>query len=205
MTIDAVLSDLGNVAVSFDNDRPVRAFAALTGRSEREVRDVLFRKGGALLRRFERGAVGPSEFRRTVCARLNLAKREMPSDAAFDDAYADVFAPNDDVLARWRLMRAAGKAVVAVSNIDVLRHGRLERDGLLAGFDDLVVSWRERLRKPSAELMVRALDRAGAAAERTIFVDDLPENLVPASRLGIATHRYVDIESLDRFLEEHGA
>ncbi len=205
MTIDAVLSDLGNVAVLFDNDRAVRAFVTLTGRSERDVRDVLLRKGGALLRRFERGDVSATEFRRTVCVRLGLTKRELPPDADFDAAYADVFTPNDEVLARWRLMRAAGKTVVAVSNIDPVREARLARDGLLAGFDHLVMSWSEGLRKPSAELMVRALDRAGAAAERTIFVDDIAENLAPAARLGIVTHRYVDIESLDGFLEEHGA
>lgn len=202
--ITTVLSDLGNVAVLFDNTRTCRELSRLTGIPERDVHDVMFRKGSALFRRYERGAVDPSGFQRTICARLNLSKRDMPDDAAFYAAYADVFAPNEPVLERWRLLRKAGLTITAVSNIDEMRHRRLEELGWLSGFDHLVMSWLEGIRKPSEELMVRALDRSGCSAEDALFVDDLAENLAPASRLGINVHHFTTVEMLDACLASHG-
>jgi HAD superfamily hydrolase (TIGR01509 family) len=76
--------------------------------------------------------------------------------------------------------------------------------GLLSGFDHLVMSWTEGLRKPSEELMVRALDRSGCAAEEALFVDDIEDNLRPAAKFGVATHHYVSFENLERNLETLG-
>ena len=137
MAITTILSDLGNVAILFDNDRTCRELSRLTGVLEREVLDVMFRKGSALFRRYERGAIDSATFQRTVCARLNLSKREMPDDAAFYAAYADVFARNEPVLERWRLLRKAGLTITAVSNIDEMRHRKLADLGWLSGFDHL--------------------------------------------------------------------
>lgn len=204
MAITTILSDLGNVAVLFDNEKTVREFAALCGRTEDEVRAVLFRKGGALLRRYERGAVTTSEFRRTVCARLNLSKRELPPDEAFDAAWCEVFTPNVSVLDRWRALRSAGLTITAVSNIDELRERELHRIGLLSHFDPHVMSWSEKLRKPSEELMVRSLDRSGCSAEEALFVDDIEDNLKPAAKIGINVHHFISFDVLERHLETLG-
>lgn len=200
----AVLCDIGNVLVGFDNRRTDAALAAISGLPQEEVTRVVFRKGQALIRRYERGDISTEEFRRVVCARLNVSKREMPSDEAFFEAWSDVFAPIPQVAERLRGLRRDGLVVTAVSNIDEMRHRKLERLRLLDCFDDLVMSYQERLRKPSKELMVRALDRSGASAEQAVFVDDIEENLVPAAKLGIATHLFTDYLSFERFLESRG-
>ncbi|HTK04345.1 MAG TPA: HAD-IA family hydrolase [Candidatus Eisenbacteria bacterium] len=202
--ITTVLSDLGNVAILFDNARTSRELSRLTGVPERDITDVMFRKGSALFRRYERGTIDSSTFQRTICARLNLSKREMPDDAAFYAAYADVFARNEPVLERWRLLRKASLTITAVSNIDEMRNRKLEELGWLSGFDHLVMSWLEGMRKPSEELMVRALDRSGCAAEEALFIDDLAENLAPAVRVGINVHHFTSVEALDTCLASHG-
>lgn len=205
MAVTTILSDLGNVAVLFDNEKTVRAFAALCGRTEDEVRATLFRKGGALLRRYERGAVSTPEFRRTICARLNLTKRELPSDDAFDAAWNDGgFTPNVPVLNRWLTLKKAGVTLTAVSNIDPLREREIGRLGVLDVFDHHVMSWSERLRKPNEELMVRSLDRSGCSAEEALFVDDLDDNLPPAAKIGINVHHFTSFENLERHLETLG-
>ncbi|HTM68953.1 MAG TPA: HAD-IA family hydrolase [Candidatus Binatia bacterium] len=202
--IKAILSDLGNVAVLFDNAKTCRELSRLTGIAERDVHDVMFRKGSALFRRYERGAIDSPAFQRSICARLNLSKGEMPGDDAFYAAYADVFAANEPVLERWALLRKDGLMITAVSNIDEMRHRKLGELGLLSGFDHLVMSYLEGLRKPSAELMVRALDRTGVSAEEALFVDDLAENLAPAVRLGINVHHFTSAELLDVCLSSLG-
>ena len=43
------------------------------------------------------------------------------------------------------------------------------------------------IRKPAPEIYALAAERLGRAAERCVFVDDLPGNLKPARALGMAT------------------
>ncbi len=203
MPITTVLSDLGNVAVFFDQERACGAMAALTGRSAAAVRHAVFRRY-ELLHRYCRGEVTTPEFLRIVCARLNIPKASMPDPDALGRAFADVFTPNEPVLERWALLRRAGVTLTAVSNIEELRRLQLDRMGLLARFDHVLVSYEEGLMKPSDEFMVRALDRSACAAEDAVFVDDLAENLPPAAGLGIAVHRYSSVDGLDRFLEAVG-
>jgi FMN phosphatase YigB (HAD superfamily) len=202
MAIRAILSDLGNVVVHFDNERTVTALAALTGLAPSAVRRAAFLPG--LCTRYGRGDLDTGQFMRVVMARMNVPKREMPSDVEFGRAFAEVFTPNDDVIARWRLLRAAGITLTAVSNIEPLRADELRRMGIFSLFDHLVLSFEEKLVKPSAELMVRSLDRTACAAEEALFVDDIEKNLVPAAALGIHTHQYRSVEELDAFLEGLG-
>jgi HAD superfamily hydrolase (TIGR01509 family) len=198
----AILSDLGNVVVHFDNERTVTALAALTGCAPAAVRKAAFLPG--LCTRYGRGDLDTGQFMRIVMARMNVPKRDMPSEADFGRAFAEVFTPNDDVIARWRLLRAAGLTLTAVSNIEPLRADELRRMGIFSLFDHLVLSYEEKLVKPSAELMVRALDRSACAAEDALFVDDVEENLAPAAALGIRTHLYRSVGELDQFLEDCG-
>jgi putative hydrolase of the HAD superfamily len=204
MTTVAILCDIGNVAVFFNNRRSDAALAALSGMSQDAVTNVVFRKGQALIRRYERGDISSEEFRRMVCARLNITKREMPSDEAFFEAWADVFTPNQPLIDKLCQLRAYGYVTAAVSNIDEMRYRKIDQMRLLNCFDELLLSYQEGIRKPSSELMVRALDRCGADAAQTIFVDDLEENLVPAAGLGIATHLYTDMASFSNFLASRG-
>lgn len=205
METRAVLCDLGNVAVFFDNDKVMRAFSAVSSVSEDAVRKAIFGRGSPLLSRYERGEIDTPQFRRIVCARLNVVKRDKPSDEAFFDVWTDVFTPNEPLLERLRLLAKEGAVIAAVSNIDEMRHRKLERMRLMDVFDHQVMSYLEGLEKPSEELMVRALDRCGVVAEKAVFIDDIAENLVPAAKIGIRTHLYRDIEELDVFLESCGA
>ena len=52
--------------------------------------------------------------------------------------------------------------------------------------------------------MIRALDRAGVAAEEAVFIDDMHKNLVPAADLGIKVHCYRNFPELCWFLAACG-
>lgn len=59
-------------------------------------------------------------------------------------------------------------------------------------FDAVVESAREGLRKPDPRIYALALDRIGAVAEETVFLDDLGINLKPARAMGMATIKVTD-------------
>jgi len=71
-------------------------------------------------------------------------------------------------------------------------------------FDGIVISGEERMRKPSRRMYELGAERAGVPASSCVYVDDLPFNLSPAARLGMATihHTSADttIPQLERLL-----
>ncbi|MEY4723062.1 MAG: hypothetical protein RLZZ324_575 [Candidatus Parcubacteria bacterium] len=205
MPIKAILSDIGEVVAPFDNSRTFSAFAAIARVSVNRAMHEFVVRGLPKLKQYERGDISTEEYQKTMCSRLNLSKPEMPTAEEFHRAYSDVFTVRHDVLGEWKRLRASGLVMVAVSNICEMRHRWLhEEHRLFDVFDHLVMSYLEGHRKPSAELMTRALDRAGVQAEEALFVDDLAENLLPAAALGIVTHHFTGPEGLFKKLAELG-
>ena len=71
-------------------------------------------------------------------------------------------------------------------------------------FDGVVISAEEGIRKPSRRMYELGAERAGVPAERSVYVDDLPFNLAPAEKLGMATIHHTSaattIPQLERLL-----
>jgi epoxide hydrolase-like predicted phosphatase len=84
-----------------------------------------------------------------------------------------------------RRARAAGVRTGLVSNSWGVQ--RYPRDLLAELFDGVVISGELGIRKPSPEIYARGAQSIGLAPEACVFVDDLPLNLEPAARLGMAT------------------
>jgi putative hydrolase of the HAD superfamily len=62
-------------------------------------------------------------------------------------------------------------------------------------FHGVVISAEEGMRKPSRRMYELGAERAGVAAERCVYVDDLPFNLTPAEELGMAVVHHTSAES----------
>jgi epoxide hydrolase-like predicted phosphatase len=111
--------------------------------------------------------------------------------------------PDMAMLAAVRTARAAGIRTGLVSNSWGTR--RYDRAMLEELFDGVVISGEVGMRKPAPEMYVLGAQRAGAAPEACVYVDDLPFNLPPAEELGMATVHHVDtpatIAELERLLD----
>jgi epoxide hydrolase-like predicted phosphatase len=81
---------------------------------------------------------------------------------------------------------------------------RYPRELLAEMFDAIVISGEVGIRKPAPEMYARGAEAIGLAPSECVFVDDLPFNLKPAERLGMATVHHVDaaqtIAELERVL-----
>ena len=69
-------------------------------------------------------------------------------------------------------------------------------------FDQTYYSHLMGLKKPSKEIFKRILDEHKLVATETIFIDDLPENLVPPRELGLLTYNHPRNEDLSLVLNE---
>lgn len=71
-------------------------------------------------------------------------------------------------------------------------------------FDGIVISGQEGIRKPSRRMYELGAERAGIEARLCVYVDDIPFNLPPAEKLGMATVHHTSsdttVPELERLL-----
>jgi epoxide hydrolase-like predicted phosphatase len=112
-------------------------------------------------------------------------------------------APDVEMLGAVRQARQAGVRTGLISNSWGTR--RYDRELLAELFDGTVISGEVGIRKPAPQIYEMAAERIGVEADACVFVDDLPFNLEPAAKLGMATVHHTDsggtIAQLEQLLE----
>jgi len=144
------------------------------------------------------GAVGLSGIERRTAAALELDP--VSSHELWNDVWAEyVGTLREDLLDYFASLRPRYKTAI-LSNSFV---GARERERALYGFEDafdvVVYSHEEGLEKPTAAFYRLACQRLGVSPPEAIFVDDLPENIEGAHRVGMKT---VLFESVEQTIED---
>lgn len=136
------------------------------------------------LAELERGVVAAAAAEAEIAALLGVAPAGL---------LARMFArmrPQPAMLEAVRAARRAGVRTALVSNswgVD-----GYPEDLFTDLFDAVVISGRVGLRKPDPEIYRLAAGKLGLEPGECVFVDDLPGNLAPAARLGMAVIRHRD-------------
>ena len=99
----------------------------------------------------------------------------------FEQLYAHYARPEAwtvaaDARACLEVLRARGVRTALISNWDDRLRGTLEGLGLVSAFDALLISGEEGVEKPDPEIFIRAANRLGIGAERSLMVGDDPES-----------------------------
>ena len=196
--IETIISDLGMVLLHFDNGIFFRKMARRTSRPAEEIRKVVH-DNLDLNTLFEKNAISPLDFYRN-------AKDLLTAEVSYEDFYADycdIFSLNPPALELYRRVRPRLKMIL-LSNTDIMRWSFIKsRFPEILMFDGYVLSFDVGFMKPQLEVYRESLRLAGSRPETTVFIDDLPENVDSAARLGIRGIVYrpgVDLESeLRRF------
>jgi epoxide hydrolase-like predicted phosphatase len=182
-----LLVDYGGVLTSnlFDS---FRAFCELEGlapetlgerfRSDRSCRELLIG--------LETGKVHEEEFEMQLAALLGVS-----APGLIDRMFAGS-TPEQPMVDAVVAARGAGIRTGLISNSWGTR--RYDRSQLNELFDGVVISGDVGIRKPAAEMYELGAERIGLKPSACVFVDDLPFNLEPAARLGMATVHHVSAE-----------
>jgi putative hydrolase of the HAD superfamily len=118
---------------------------------------------------------------------------------------ASGFGPRPSMRRAVERIRAAGLHTAALTNNWIVADRERAPNGFAElGFDVVVESSIEGMRKPDPRIYQLVLERLGVAAEETVFLDDLGINLKPARALGMTTIKVTDpevaIDELERTL-----
>jgi len=71
-------------------------------------------------------------------------------------------------------------------------------------FDEIILSYEEKVAKPDREMFERLTRRMRVTPEECLYMDDTEENLVAAEKLGMKTIRYHSEEDFRHRLEQFG-
>jgi putative hydrolase of the HAD superfamily len=193
----ALLIDWGGVLTT----NLFASFHAYCLRAQIEPDQVLgrFRKDRAareLLIALETGALEEAAFELRFARMLGV-----DPGGLIDGLFAGVV-PDGAMVEAVRRAREAGVRTALVSNSWGVH--RYPHDVIAELFDGVVISGEEGIRKPARRMYELGAERAGAALEECVFVDDLPFNLTPAQELGMAVVHHESAErtipALERLL-----
>jgi putative hydrolase of the HAD superfamily len=181
-SIQAVVFDLGRVLVDFDWQRALGEVSERTGLSTSEIKRRLV--PDQAFTGFEVGRLSAHEFHAQFEQILEL---KMPFDH-FTIRWNSIFTREiaEVVGLAQRLRDRPGVRVAILSNTNVLHAEYLRgRFGWLREWDHVYMSHEIGARKPDARAYEIVLERIGVGADRTAFVDDLPQNIEAARALGM--------------------
>jgi len=188
--IKAVLLDIGNVILYFDNHIVSRKLSELTGRPESELFNFVF--GLYAKMELDIGRTPMEEFLTAIQEELNLnIQRE-----ELNWIFSNIFTSNPHMKLLIHHLKRKVK-VIAVSNTNQSHFEFILKNfPILHELEHLVASFEIGIKKPHPGIYFEALRVAEAHAQDCLFIDDQMKNLIPASILGFKTHFYRGHEKL---------
>ncbi|NIO07842.1 MAG: HAD-IA family hydrolase [Deltaproteobacteria bacterium] len=189
-TPELLIFDLGNVIVNVDHRAVAARFAQASTRFEFRDPEVLLstimRDGETLLKAFDSGEITPGVFYERVKSAYHL-------DLDFDN-FAEIwnsgFSENQEVSKIITRLREKVRLFL-LSNTNALHFEYLRnRCPAIESMEQVILSYQLGFMKPSAKIFQHALELAGVPARDVWYVDDIPEFVDAARKLGIHGIRF---------------
>jgi putative hydrolase of the HAD superfamily len=196
--INTIFFDIGGVLLNIHPERTIKYLSNLTNLSEEEI-IAAFPEDAH--HRYERGEITDSDFYRAV-------KRELPvsdnlTEEQFWKAWSLLVGEETEVVKIMNHLTSKCP-VWLLSNTNPYHILEEERFKLFDKITGGIYSYEVGSRKPEEDIYLKALEIAGTIAEKSLFIDDLIENVEKARSLNMNAIHYKSIddlhERLDNFL-----
>ncbi len=195
----AIVFDFGGVLIDWNLHYLYREFFPDDESIERFLEEVHFREYN-----FEKDKGRPYA---DICAELC---QKFPHYAAPLRAYQTrwletVSGPIQAVVDILQSLKGSGKILYGLSNWSAADFPPIrQRYGFFDWFDTIVISGEVGSAKPETRIYQALLERTGREAEDCLFIDDMPQNIEAARKLGFQTIWYQNPDQLKRELAERG-
>ena len=196
--ISVIFMDIGNVLVDFDIRRLLAAVVEKSGKDQHQALLYLLKSG--LAERYEKGLVTSQQLFESVRAELAFPG----TFEEFRDSWNGIFQENAGGVQAFHALKKS-KPVILASNTNEMHFAYLEqRYPFFKLADGAVLSHKVHARKPEPDFFRKALARAAVPPEETLLIDDSPENIDGARKLGMLAVQFTGFPALKESLVPHG-
>jgi glucose-1-phosphatase len=204
-TIKNIIFDYGNVIYNIDFSLAQQAWTALGIQNV----ESFFGHGqqNALFDAFDKGEITAAQFRDQI--RL-ITGNDSLTDKQIDDAWNSMLLTVQPGTHDLLLQLKAKYRTFLLSNINAIHYdhimGQLKREFDFEGndhlFEKVYYSHFLGMRKPNSNIFEFVLQDSKLNPAETLFIDDSPQHLATASKLGIQTHLLKSPAMLKDFLRQ---
>ena len=188
--IKNIVFDLGRVMVEFDPVAYLRTFG-YPEETVQELHEIIFGRDWYL---HDRG-----DYRTIEDLRAALVKKypayQAELTAVLRGDWVKIHYLKTDTADYMAELKRRGYGIYILSNLSVESYEFIRRYDFFRKVDGGVFSYQENSCKPEEKIYRVLLDRYGLVPDETIFLDDNPDNIVEANRLGIHGILFTDIAS----------
>jgi epoxide hydrolase-like predicted phosphatase len=196
MTIKTVFIDYGGVIGRTEFQAPRQHLAERLGMEYEDLVKLVFASESSI--QASLGTISEDEHWQVLMGRLRLPAQEL--DAVRDEFFAGDLVDRD-LLAFLKGLRPKYK-VGLISNAWSGLRGWLADREFDQAFDQMVISAEAGVMKPDARIYQLALEKMGAAAAESVFVDDFPENVEGARAVGMQAMLFKEPEKAKEELQQ---
>ncbi|MFC1565737.1 HAD family hydrolase [Candidatus Neomarinimicrobiota bacterium] len=196
--INTIFFDIGGVLLNIYPERTIKQLSALTNLTEKEIVKSFPEEAH---HKYERGEISGSKFFNEVMYNLPVANNL--TEEQFWNAWSLLIGEETEVV---KIMNSLTTKypVWLLSNTNPYHILEEERFKLFDKVTGGIYSFDVGARKPEEDIYFKALEIAGTIAEKSLFIDDLIENVEKARSLNMNAIHYKSIddlyERLDNFL-----
>ncbi len=177
-----LLSDIGNVLVSFDFSRAAERFS----KQSRCTRDEVLRAIEPLKVPLESGQMPGAEFVRRGMELIGFTG----TTDEFRDIWCDIFAQNETMERTLAALPPKLPMHLLSNTSDLHKDFLLHEFSIFRHFDDGVYSYLAESMKPDERIFRVAIEQLDLDPASTFYIDDLADNIATARRLGFVCHHY---------------
>jgi putative hydrolase of the HAD superfamily len=192
--IQAIIFDWGGVLIEDPAPGLVKYCAKALGVNEDKYR-YAYR---ICMDDFQTGRVNEQQFWMNMTNQLNVPMPE--SKSLWGNAFASVYIPRPELFSWAAQLRKTGFKTAILSNTEKPSVDFFNKQNYDM-FDVQVFSCLEGIRKPQMEIYKLTLNRLGVSSAQTLFIDDKPDYIAGAERVGINTILFKNIDQLKKNLK----
>lgn len=193
-SIAVVVFDLGNVVVKFDHNISAFKIARRYGLDQKKVYDLFFDSN--IVKRLDEGSIEPRRFHQKIKQYLNI-------DIGFEDfkdIWNDIFYVNKPIVPLIKKIKKRYR-IFLMSNTNSLHFNYIRKKfKIIDVFDKVILSYKVKKRKPHLKIYKYMINLASVSPEKIVYIDDRPELIEGASKLGIKGIVFKDVISLKKEL-----
>jgi glucose-1-phosphatase len=203
--ISTIIFDLGGVLLDLDTNLTIEAFANLSGFDTKEIISHFHK--GKWSYAFEKGEIDAATFRQEIRASLSVDISDSLIDQAWNSMLLDIPLSRLQMIAelkhRYQLFVLSNTNSIHVEVFDKIVKKSTRNGSISNYFDEVYYSHIIGMRKPETEIYTYVIEANNLIPERTLFIDDMEQNIIGAQSVGLKTVHLTNQAYLSKlFLDE---